>query len=83
MCFMGFKFTDPHWYLYRGDKLGMAHSIELRSPFLDYEFVNFALSIPGSMKVKNNEPKYILKNHSSLFYQKMYYTERKWASVYH
>ncbi|HRB40739.1 MAG TPA: asparagine synthase-related protein, partial [Bacteroidia bacterium] len=36
-------------------------SIELRSPFLDYEFVNFALSIPGSMKVKNNEPKYILK----------------------
>ena len=30
MCFMGFKFTDPHWYLYRGDKLGMAHSIELR-----------------------------------------------------
>ena len=61
MCFMGFKFTDPHWYLYRGDKLGMAHSIELRSPFLDHEFVNFALSIPGSMKVKNNEPKYILK----------------------
>ena len=61
MCFMGFKLTDPHWYLYRGDKLGMAHSIELRSPFLDYEFVNFALSIPGSMKVKNNEPKYILK----------------------
>ncbi len=61
MCFMGFKLTDPNWYLYRADKLGMAHSIELRSPFLDYELVNFALSVPGEMKVKGNEPKYILK----------------------
>lgn len=61
MCFMGFKLTDPNWYLYRADRLGMAHSIELRSPFLDYELVNFALSIPGKYKVKNNEPKYILK----------------------
>jgi asparagine synthase (glutamine-hydrolysing) len=61
MCYLGFKFTDPNRYLYRADKLGMAHSIELRSPFLDYEYVNFALSLPGKYKIVNNEPKYILK----------------------
>jgi asparagine synthase (glutamine-hydrolysing) len=39
----------------------MANSIELRSPFMDYEFVNFVLSIPGKFKMKAGEPKYILK----------------------
>jgi asparagine synthase (glutamine-hydrolysing) len=39
----------------------MANSIELRAPFMDYEFVNFALSVPGKFKMMNGEPKYILK----------------------
>jgi len=61
MCFLGYKFTDTNRYLYRADRLGMANSIELRAPFMDYEFVNFALSVPGKFKMMNNEPKYILK----------------------
>ncbi len=61
MCFLGYKFTDTNRYLYRADRLGMANSIELRTPFMDYEFVNFALSIPGKFKIMNGEPKYILK----------------------
>ena len=61
MCYLGFHFTVPHYYLYRMDRLGMAHSIEIRSPFLDYQFVNLALSVPGQWKIKNGEPKYILK----------------------
>lgn len=61
MCYLGYKFNIPNFYLYRMDKLGMAHSIEIRTPFLDTDFVNLALSVPGSLKIKNNEPKYILK----------------------
>ena len=61
MCYLGFKFIVPNYYLYRMDHLGMANSIEIRSPFLDYEFVNMALSVSHQHKLVNNEPKYILK----------------------
>jgi asparagine synthase (glutamine-hydrolysing) len=61
MAYVGVKNMIPNLYLYRADRLGMANSIELRAPFLDHRLVNFALSIPGSFKTKNNEPKYILK----------------------
>ncbi|MCI0615857.1 asparagine synthase C-terminal domain-containing protein, partial [bacterium] len=61
LCFMGLKAIMPNLYLYRADRLGMAHSIELRVPYLDYEFVNLALSIPAKWKTHNREPKYILK----------------------
>ncbi len=61
MCYLGFKFIIPNYYEYRMDHLGMAHSIEIRTPFLDYEFVNLALSVPGKFKIKNGEPKYIFK----------------------
>lgn len=61
MCYLGFKFLIPAKYLYRMDRLGMANSIEVRNPFLDYNLIEKALSVPSFMKVKNNEPKYILK----------------------
>jgi asparagine synthase (glutamine-hydrolysing) len=44
------------------DFLSMAHSVEIRSPFLDYRLVEFAATIPGSMKIKNGVVKDILKN---------------------
>lgn len=61
MCYLGFRQQIPNRYLHRMDRLGMAHSIEIRCPFLDYNLVNFALSVPSEYKLKNGEPKYILK----------------------
>ncbi len=61
MCYLGVKFQIPAKYLYRMDRLGMANSIEIRSPFLDYNLINFGLSVPASCKVKGDEPKAILK----------------------
>ena len=61
LSFMGLKDIVPNYYLYRADRLGMAHSIEVRVPFLDHKFVDLALSIPGKWKIKDGEPKYILK----------------------
>ncbi|MBI4971293.1 MAG: asparagine synthase (glutamine-hydrolyzing), partial [Candidatus Omnitrophica bacterium] len=33
------------------DRLSMAHSIEVRVPFLDYRLVEFAAALPGRMKI--------------------------------
>jgi asparagine synthase (glutamine-hydrolysing) len=43
------------------DKMGMAVGVEARVPFLDIELVDFSLSIPPKLKMKNGESKYILK----------------------
>lgn len=43
------------------DFLSMAHSVEIRSPFLDYRLVEFTTTIPGCMKIKNGNVKDILK----------------------
>jgi len=61
LCFTGLKDNIPNYYLYRADHLGMANSIELRVPFLDHNYVNFALSVEEKWKIRDNEPKYILK----------------------
>ncbi len=43
------------------DFLSMAHSVEIRSPFLDYRLVEFVSTIPGYMKIRNGIVKDILK----------------------
>jgi asparagine synthase (glutamine-hydrolysing) len=43
------------------DFLSMAHSVEIRSPFLDYRVVEFVATIPSSMKIRNGNVKDILK----------------------
>jgi asparagine synthase (glutamine-hydrolysing) len=43
--------TFLHGLLVVEDKLSMAHSLETRVPFLDNELVEFALSLPASLKV--------------------------------
>lgn len=47
--------------LLKADKMTMAASIELRVPFLDYRFVEFAISLPSSYKIFAGSSKHILK----------------------
>ena len=61
MSFSGFKHADIERFLYRSDRLGMAHSIESRSPFLNIDMVELGLSVPSEYNIKNGEAKYILK----------------------
>jgi asparagine synthase (glutamine-hydrolysing) len=51
----------PHLYLKRADALGMAHSLELRVPFLDRQIVELAARIPSPFMVKNGVEKHILR----------------------
>ncbi|WP_166963639.1 asparagine synthase (glutamine-hydrolyzing) [Yeosuana marina] len=44
------------------DRVSMAHSTELRVPFLDYRLVEFGFSLPDEFKIKNNQGKQILRD---------------------
>ncbi|MFC0524268.1 asparagine synthase B [Pontibacillus salicampi] len=41
--------------LQRGDRMSMAHSLELRVPFLDLELIDEALSIPAHLKLHTED----------------------------
>jgi asparagine synthase (glutamine-hydrolysing) len=43
------------------DRASMANSLEVRSPLLDHELVEFVASIPSHLKLKGREGKYIFK----------------------
>ena len=43
------------------DKMGMAHGLETRIPFLNHDLIEFVASIPASFKLKNGRSKHILK----------------------
>lgn len=45
----------------QGDRMGMAHSVEGRFPFLDYRLVEFASRLPASLKINGLTEKYLLK----------------------
>jgi asparagine synthase (glutamine-hydrolysing) len=49
--------------LHYGDAISMAHSIEVRLPFLDYRLVEFVSSLPGGFKVGGGTTKRILRDH--------------------
>ena len=45
----------------QGDRVGMAHSVEMRHPFLDYRVIDFAFSLPAKWKIRGLSEKYLLK----------------------
>jgi asparagine synthase (glutamine-hydrolysing) len=52
----------PDDILYKTDRMSMAHSLEVRPPFLDHRIVEFARSLPQKMKIKGFTQKFILKD---------------------
>lgn len=43
------------------DHLSMAHSVEVRSPFIDYRLVEWAAQVPDTWKIHQGQVKFILK----------------------
>ncbi|WP_133470524.1 asparagine synthase (glutamine-hydrolyzing) [Paraglaciecola marina] len=59
-------YTDLKTYLPGGilvkvDRMSMANSLEVRAPILDKDIIEFAATLPSSLKFNNGEKKYILK----------------------
>jgi asparagine synthase (glutamine-hydrolysing) len=51
----------PASLLQRLDRASMAHSLEARVPFLSHRFVDWALTIPTDLKLRNGVGKYVLR----------------------
>lgn len=47
--------------LVKPDRMGMAVSLEARTPFLDYRMMELAFQMPGELKLKNGVTKYLYK----------------------
>lgn len=56
-----FRTIFPDQVLTFVDRLSMAHSLEVRTAYLDTEFVSFVAGLPGALKIKGGETKYLLK----------------------
>lgn len=59
--YLDYKTYLPGDILTKVDRASMAHSLEVRTPFLDYEFVEWAARLPASVKLKGSEGKHVLK----------------------
>ena len=51
----------PDDILYKCDRMSMAHSLEVRPPFLDHRIIEFAACLPENLKLHNGSLKYLLR----------------------
>ncbi len=51
----------PDDILYKCDRMSMAHSLEVRPPFLDHRLVEFAGRLPERLKMRGGTLKYLLR----------------------
>lgn len=61
-----YQWFDQTYYLAddiltKSDRMSMAHSVEVRPPFLDHRIVEFAASLPASFKIRGGQQKVLLK----------------------
>lgn len=59
--YLDFRSYLPGDILTKVDRASMAHSLEVRVPLLDHEFVEWAASVPPGLKLQGREGKAILK----------------------
>lgn len=56
------RFVQLNDMLVKVDRMSMAHSLEVRSPYLDHKVVEFAATLPPSLKLRRYETKAILRD---------------------
>jgi asparagine synthase (glutamine-hydrolysing) len=64
------QYTDINFYmtedvLVKVDRMSMAHSMEVRSPLLDYRIIEFAATLPDSLKLERYKGKIVPRNLAS------------------
>lgn len=51
----------PYNLLEYGDRMSMAHALELRLPFTDYRLVEFSMRVPAELKLRGRHTKFLLR----------------------
>jgi asparagine synthase (glutamine-hydrolysing) len=59
--YLDFMTYLPGDILTKVDRASMAHSLEVRAPFLDYPLVEWAAGLPADLKIRGGEGKFVLK----------------------
>ncbi len=59
--YLDLKTYLPGDILTKVDRASMAHSLEVRGPFLDYELVEWAAALPADLKLRGGTGKFVLK----------------------
>ena len=60
------QYVDVNTYLVgdiltKVDRTSMAHSLEVRAPFLDHDFLEWGMSLPNALKLRGQRGKWVLK----------------------
>lgn len=61
LLYLDSKTYLPSDILTKVDRMSMANSLEVRSPLLDHELIEFVGKMPSRLKMNGNETKYIFK----------------------
>jgi asparagine synthase (glutamine-hydrolysing) len=61
-----YLYFDQQYYLtddilVKSDRMSMAHSVEVRPPFLDHRIIEFAATLPPELKIRGSRQKFLLK----------------------
>jgi asparagine synthase (glutamine-hydrolysing) len=51
----------PHNLLAYGDRMSMAHGLEVRLPFTDHRLIELALRLPSGLKLRGRKSKHVLR----------------------
>ena len=73
------KFYLKDDLLVKVDRASMKYSLEVRTPFLDYRVVEFALNLNENLKLKNGTAKYLLKELLYDYVPREYFDRPKWG----
>lgn len=64
-------------FLFLTDRFSMSHSLEVRTPFLDHEFIETVYGLPDKIRICNKNYKPILKYFSQKYLPKKYHNYPK------
>lgn len=64
------------------DRMTMANSLESRAPFLDKDLVEYAMTIPDSLKIRGNTRKYILRKALESAVPEYVFDKKKWGFAF-
>jgi asparagine synthase (glutamine-hydrolysing) len=62
LMYLNLKLSLPDDMLTKVDRMSMAHSLETRTPFLDFRLIEYMAHVHKNIKMKNYERKTILRN---------------------
>ena len=77
--YIGIKTALPSDYLTKVDVATMMNSLEARSPFLDYELMEFAARVPSGVKLRHGRQKGLLKELAARFVPRRAVYRKKWG----